>query len=348
MYTNTAANLVGSGDPERLRGAAVSADLFPVLGVPAALGRTFGGGQDILVSEAGVEKTRPEIVLSDPLWRGMFGADPGIVGRKITFNEQPFTVIGVMPPSFSFPTRRTAFWIPFVIDKGDYEDRQNNFLHGVGRLKPGATVASARTEMTLIAARSQRDFPKDNANTTAAVNDFHQELTLQSRTMVLALSGAALCVLLIVCANLANLLLARALGRRQELAVRTALGAGRERLIRQLATESIVLAALGGALGVLLAAGRHSAAVSPRAGQPPDRDGARHRSAGPRVRGGAHARHRAGVRARAGHAHWDGRGRQRSPRGGARDRWTQGKAPRRARDRGSDRLGRPVGRHRPA
>jgi predicted permease len=253
MYTNTAANLVGSGDPERLRGAAVSADLFPVLGVPAALGRTFGGGPDILVSEAGVEKTRPEIVLSDPLWRAMFGADPGIVGRKITFNEQPFTVIGVMPPSFSFPTRRTAFWIPFVIDKGDYEDRQNNFLHGVGRLKPGATLASARTEMTLIAARSQRDFPKDNANTTAAVNDFHQELTLQSRTMVLALNGAALCVLLIVCANLANLLLARALGRRQELAVRTALGAGRERLIRQLATESIVLAGLGGALGVLLA-----------------------------------------------------------------------------------------------
>jgi predicted permease len=253
MYTNTAANLLGRGDPERLPGAAVSADLFPALGVPAALGQSFGGGDDILVSEAGVESTRPEIVLSDPLWRRMFGADPGIVGRKITVNERPFTVIGVMPASFSFPSRRTAFWIPFVIDKGDYADRQNNFLYGVGRLRPGATVASARTEMTLVAARSQREFPKDNANTTARVNSFHEELSQQSRMMVLALSGAALCVLLIVCANLANLLLARALGRRQELAVRTAMGAGRERLIRQLATESIVLATLGGALGVLLA-----------------------------------------------------------------------------------------------
>lgn len=252
-YTNVSANLVGSGEPERLRGVAVSADLFPVLGVPAAIGRTFGGGEDIPVRDNGVDGPEPGVVIGDPLWRRVFGADPGVVGRRIRLNDDSYTVIGVMPPTFSFPNRRAAFWIPLVINKGDYEDRQNNYLYGVGRLKPGATVESARTEMTLVAARSQREFPADNANTTARVNSFREELSQQSRTMVLALSGAALCVLLIVCANLANLLLARALGRRQELAVRSAMGAGRERLIRQLATESIVLASLGGALGVLLA-----------------------------------------------------------------------------------------------
>ena len=252
-YTNLSVNLVGSGEPERLNGAAVSADLFPTLGVQAAMGRTFTGAEDLPVRENGIDGAEPGVVLSDPLWRGVFGGDTGIIGRTVTLNDRAHTVIGVMPRTFSFPTPTAEFWIPLVVNKGDYEDRNNNYLYGVGRLKPGATVESARTEMTLIAARSQRQYPKENENTTSTVNSFRDELSRQSRTMVLALSGAALCVLLIVCANLANLLLARALGRQLELAVRTAMGAGRERLIRQLATESIVLAATGGAVGVLLA-----------------------------------------------------------------------------------------------
>jgi putative ABC transport system permease protein len=251
-FTNTSVNLVGSGEPQRLEGAAVTADLFPALAVPAALGRTFGGGEDLPVRDNGFDGAEPGVVISDPLWRSVFGADTAIVGRKVTLDDRPFTVIGVMPPAFSFPTRKAQFWIPLIVNKGDYADRTNNFLHGIGRLKPGATVASARTEMALIATRTREQFT-DAGNVGAAVNAFRDELSQQSRVLVFALSGAALCVLLIVCANLANLLLTRALGRRLELAVRTAMGAGRERLIRQLATESIVLAVLGGALGVLLA-----------------------------------------------------------------------------------------------
>jgi predicted permease len=246
VYNNTAANLLGNGEPERLSGALVSADLFPTLGVQAALGRIFAAGDDL-------EKATPTVVLSDGLWRAAFGADPGVLGRKVTLNDQSYQVIGVMPPGFAFPRRDAEFWIPLVFEASDFEDRNNNELYGVARLKPGATLATARTEMYLIAEQTRRQYPNENEHTGAAVNRLRDNLSRQSRVTFIALVGAAICVLLIVCANLANLLLARALGRRQELSARTALGAGRERLIRQLATESAVLAVLGGALGVLTA-----------------------------------------------------------------------------------------------
>ena len=245
-FTDISVNLVGSGEPERLEGTAVSASLFPTLGVRPALGRAFTDGDD----RDGAPAT---VVLSDRLWRTVFGADEGVIGRKITLDDGPVTIIGVMGREFSFPTSRAELWLPLVLNDQAFADRNNTYLRAIGRLRPGVSLASARSELTVIANRFMHQYPKENENTGATLNALHEELSGGSRTMVLALSGAAVCVMLIVCANLVGLLLTRALGRRQELAVRTALGAGRERLIRQLATESAVLGAIGGGLGILLA-----------------------------------------------------------------------------------------------
>jgi putative ABC transport system permease protein len=246
IHTQAAVTLLHHGEPERLFGAAVSADLFPTLGVHAALGRIFAEGED-------ADGAAPTIVISHGLWQTAFGGDSGVIGSKVTLEDGPYTLIGVMPPDFAFPGRDVEFWIPLTFTAEEWNDRGNNSLYCVGRLKPGATLESTRAEMTVIAAQSRKQYPKDNENTSATVNRLRDDLSGGTGPLFAALIGAALCVLLIVCANLANLLLARALGRRQELAARIALGAGRERLIRQLATESTMLALLGGALGVLLA-----------------------------------------------------------------------------------------------
>lgn len=242
----TAANLMAEGgEPQRVPGAAVTWDLLPTLGVAPLLGRTFTEAEDR-------EGAAGTIILSHSLWRSLFGGAPDVLGRRLTLDDQPFVVIGVMPPTFTFPSARTGFWRPIQLSPSD-TDRTNTYLQIAARLKPGVSIEQARAEMTAISARMAAAFPKENRETTAAVIRMRDEVPRQSRLLLLALSGAALCVLLIVCANLSSLLIARALARRREMAVRTAIGAGRDRLIRQLATESAVLALAGGALGIAVA-----------------------------------------------------------------------------------------------
>jgi len=238
-------DLTGEGEPVRVEGSVVTADLFPVLGVQPALGRGF-------TADDNRESAPGTVVLSDRLWRARFAADPGVLGRTVRLDDKPYTVIGVMPPAFYFPTRQAELWAAVRFAPVDFEDRNNNFLQAVARLKPGVSIGGAQAEMRLVASRLERAFPKENSNTSANVIQLRDELPQQPRLLLWVLSGAAFCVLLIACANLANLQLARAMARQKELAVRSALGAGRERLIRQLMTESLVLTLAGGLAGSLL------------------------------------------------------------------------------------------------
>ncbi len=239
-------NLTGSGDPRRLDVALVTWELLPTLGVRPALGRSFTAEDDR-------EDAAGTLLLSDRLWRAGFGGDVSVVGRTVRLDDRPYTVIGVMPPGFLFPSRDVDAWKPAAIPASAYDDRGDNWLQVVGRLAPGASLAGARAAMGVVAAQLRGQYPAENEKVDVAVNPMRDEMSGQSRLLLYALCGAALCVLLVACANLASLLLARGLARRQELAVRTAIGAGRERLLRQLATEGLLMALAGGAAGVLVA-----------------------------------------------------------------------------------------------
>jgi predicted permease len=245
-FDTQAVNLLGQGEPERIDAAAVSPDLLPTLGVEPLIGRLFTAAED----QPGAAGT---VILSYRMWQSEFGGDPAIAGRRLNLDGSPFTVIGVMPRQFSFPAADTRLWITARFPEEMYQDRNNNFLGVVGRLKPGVSLEEARAEMNVIAGELERQYPKENLHTAATVSRLRDELSKKSRGLLWTLSGAAICVLLIACTNLANLLLARGLARRKELAVRTAIGAGRERLVRQMITESLLLAFAGGGLGVLAA-----------------------------------------------------------------------------------------------
>jgi predicted permease len=245
-YTSLSANLIGPGGPERLDGVRATVPLFDTLNVGAVLGRVFNEAD-------GRAAAAPVVVLSNGLWRAQFGADPAVIGRTVVLSDTPHVVVGVMPRGFFFPSRETEFWVQTRFDGPSDEDRTNVYLSVTARLRDGVTLEQANAELKVIAARLERAWPRENAKTSGLVVALRDQIGQQSRLLLVALVGASLCVLLIACTNLANLLLARSLSRRHEVAVRTALGAGRERLVRQMLTESLVVACCGGLLGILIA-----------------------------------------------------------------------------------------------
>jgi predicted permease len=243
-FTGGSVNLVGGGEPRRLAIGQVTSELLPVLGVSPFLGRVFEPAGDQDASAA---------VISYGLWQSQFGGDAGVLGRKINLNGAPFTIVGVMPPAFYFPTRDVQLWTLLTFRAEDFEDRTNSYIEGVGRLKEGVTFEQARAELVMLAERLSREYPETNEETGVSFYRMRDSMSPRFRLMLVTLSGASLCLLLLTCANLANLLLARAATQEREMAVRAALGAGKQRIVRQLITQSVVLAVLGGALGVLIA-----------------------------------------------------------------------------------------------
>jgi putative ABC transport system permease protein len=246
-------NLTGEHEPIRLEVARVSSNLFPLLGVTPLLGRGFSPAED----EVGKNRV---VALSEALWRRHFGADPNIIGRLVKLDEATYTVVGVMPARLQFPTAfagAVELWTPIALTDNEKQARRrdSNFSL-IGRLKPGVKLEQAQANMAAIAARIERQYPElyqGNIRITATASGLAQRTVQNVRLQVLLLFGVVVLLLLIVCANIANLQLSRAAARRKEFAIRSALGANRLQIARQMLTESLLLAVIGGVFGLLLA-----------------------------------------------------------------------------------------------
>jgi putative ABC transport system permease protein len=248
IYRGAVLNLTGGDQPERLIASLVSSDVFKAVGLQAMIGRTFTADED----RAGAPRVA---VVSERFWRSHLDADASAIGRTIMLDGEPHIVVGVMPAGMRFPSRTTDVWLPvglfvptFPADRGAHPG-----LFAVAKLKTGIGVARASADMDAIARRLERQYPMSNTDHTVSIEPYYEQIVQNIRPALLALSGAVAFVLLIGCANLANLMLARADTRQREMAIREALGASRRRIAQQMLTESLLMALGGGALGALLA-----------------------------------------------------------------------------------------------
>ncbi len=258
VYQNKYFNISGDKEPERLMSARISSSVFPMLGAEPMLGRTFTIGEDAPGQNV--------VILSYGLWQRRFGADPGIIGRNLELNRQPYTVIGVMPKAFNFPLRGpqgsepAELWVPMAFTATELEGWGTNYMNGVlARLRPGLAFEQASAEAASLSRSIGSNYPPEltkafqGAELKVGMNSYHEEVVKSVRTLLLILMAAVVLVLLIACANVATLLISRAASRQKEVALRTTLGATRVRLLRQMLTESLLLALIGGSLGFAFA-----------------------------------------------------------------------------------------------
>jgi len=245
IYTFANLNLTGKDKPESVASAVVSPNFFSVLRVRPLFGRVIAPGED-LPGRANV------VVLSHAFWREHFGSDPSIVGQNVTLNQQSYTVIGVMPSRFEMPPS-VQIWTPLAWTNEEKAVRGEHHFSVIGRLKPGMDLKQAQAEMNTISSRLEQQYPADDKGWGAVVVPLREQLVGSVRPVLLVLLGAVAFVLLIACANVANLMLAKTLGRRKEIAIRSALGASRVRIVQQVLSETVLLALTGGILGLLIA-----------------------------------------------------------------------------------------------